>query len=616
MFVNVNSLNFKLKIGLVLILLLFISAIFFPILCQNKKIAIVSINNQSGKFDNTSLAQITFLLNNQPAINDVIILGDLTADGSLEELNQIYKALEKLKLPYHIIGGFNDHFGNFNHGTFISQLFDSDEFILHMNNILILGLNCAIQYTTETGIIKIESLNKIKEQSDLNKIRTVFIFSNYSQNNIQNRNDLMNLFPGKLIFFFSPTSKGFSAQSDGVTNIFDIEIPISISDSPNYFLIQEEQDTLFISSKSTRENTPEIKTKIAVKDINTLNKPVDKVNTDLDLTQINQIDFNSSTTIPLIVDDNKIFTTLNNGLVYRNDFNGKEKFVSELTGNVYTNPVHYKDLFLVSTIQGDLYSLNSNNGEMLQVVGIGENITSDLALTDVDTQTLKSKAVIFGTLEGNIFCYDAFTFELLWEKNISTLPIVFKPTVVDDKIIFLNSASSLYCVNSKSGSLIWKYEFNDNQNFSSKFLPLCDGKSVISISPDGNLFATDLLSGKKKWSINSSDILNQLYISPDNQRLIMSNSKGLITFVAFKDGKEIQRLDFKKSGLFSFIIAENEENIFVGFSDGSLYSVNSKYNIKQFISQTNIPITSINAIDKDRLIVKDINGKITFYKTR
>ena len=616
MFINIKSLNIISKIGLILILLLFISAIPAPILCQNKKTAIVSYNNQSGKNDIKSLEQITFSLNDEMDIDDVIIFYELASEVSPEEMDQVYKVLEKLKSPYHLIGGFNDYFGYFNYGTFISQVFDSDEFILEMGDNLILGLNCAIQYTTETGIIKIESLNKIKDQPDLNKIRTVFVFNNHSVNRIQNINELVNLFLDKSLFFIFPSLKEYSALSDVVTNIFQIAIPVSNSDSPNYFLIEEEQDTLFISQKLVNNNKSEIKTRIALHNIQAIIKSIHKIKIDSSLIKVNQIDFSSTSTIPLITKDNKIFTTLNNGVVYQNDFIGKEKFASELTGYIITNPVYYKDLFLVSTIQGDLYSLNSNNGEVLQVVGIGENITSDLALIDTGTKTLKSKAVVFGTLEGNIFCYDAFSFEQLWKQNISNRPIISIPVIDSDRLVFLNSSSSVYCVNAKSGILNWKYEFKDQQYFSSINYPFCDGRNVYSISPEGDLFALDLLLGKKIWASSAIDIIPQMALCIEDQKIILLNKKGLLIFVSSNDGKEIQKIDLMKSDLFSFIVTENNENIFIGLSDGSLYSIDSKYNVKQLISQTNIPITSINVIEKDALIIKDLNGKITFYKTK
>jgi len=230
---------------------------------------------------------------------------------------------------------------------------------------------------------------------------------------------------------------------------------------------------------------------------------------DSSIQKIWEIDNNSLSSTKMLVSSNWIYYTLDSGLVYCDDLAGNNKWTAEVMGMITGNSVLYKDLFLVPTVSGDLYSINSNNGEILQVVGIGEDITSDLSLIEITTANTKNIGVVLGTSEGNVFCYDAFTFEMLWKNNITNSSIISEPLVEDDKIILLNSKSSLYYINSKSGSLIWKYEFSDNENLNQKDYPLCDGKNVFSLSPEGKLFAVDLLLGKKTWSANTKDLLNQ-----------------------------------------------------------------------------------------------------------
>lgn len=327
-----------------------------------------------------------------------------------------------------------------------------------------------------------------------------------------------------------------------------------------------------------------------------------------------EINNNSLSTTNILTSPNWFYLISDSGLISCYNFTGKEKWTTEVLGLTSNNSVLYKDLILIATFEGDLYSINSNNGEVLQVVGIGENITSDLALIEIATTNSKIIGVVLGTSEGNIFCYDAFTFELLWEKNISKTSITSKPLVEKDKVIFLNANSSLYSVNTKSGSLIWKHESSDKQNFSAKDFPLSDGKNIFSLSSDGKLFAIDLLLGKKIWSSNTKGVLNQFYINSHKQNLFLMNSNGLMTIYFAKDCSEIRNVDFKKSNIFSFIIAESQENTFVGFSDGSLYTFDSEFFSRELISPTQIPITSINVINEDEFMIKDINGKIIFYK--
>ena len=335
---------------------------------------------------------------------------------------------------------------------------------------------------------------------------------------------------------------------------------------------------------------------------------------DSSVQKLREISNNTISSTNILTAPNWFYYASDSGIVYCYDYAGNQKWIAEVLGVIKCNPILYKDLLLIATVEGDLYSINSNNGEILQVVGIGESITSDLSLIEISSSKTKIIGVALGTSEGNVFCYDAFTFELLWEKNISKSLIISTPLAVNDKIIFLNSNSSLYCLNSKSGSLIWKYELSNNGNKFPGNFPLWDGKNIFSVTSDGNLIAVDLMLGKRVWSAGTKGILNQIYLNSDNKKLLLIDNKGMMKIYAAQNGKELNKIDFKKSELFSFIVAENQDNTIVGFSDGSLYTFNSKFVFRELLSPNQTEITSINVISNDEFMIKDINGKIMFYK--
>jgi len=612
---NSNKIQLLNNFGLVLILLLIIGTLYSPLLCQSKNIVIISNLNSGRNFDLKRAEQITSLLNNEVDLNVIIFLGEISKSGSTAELKVIKSELEKLKTPYYIIGGYNNYSGINNYSSNFNQIFENDEFVLNDNNRILLGINSVIPNYPDNALIKVETTNKVMEELKTFKYNDAYLFINNSLSITQNAKYLLSLLKNKNILAFYPAEKSFSAKLNSDYKFLEIGVPPSINfDDINYLLIEEIYDTIRVIKKTDKKDLPESQYSISLNDLNLSNLSIDQPNIDSSLKKVFEIEFNTSSTTGSIAAANRIYTSLDNGLIYLNDLSGKEKFVTELMGTIKSNQVLYKDLLIAATIEGDLYSINSNTGEVLQVVGIGEKITSDIALIETINLNSKSIEVVFGTSEGNIFCYDAFSFELLWEKSISKVPIISTPLVQKDKVVFLNSNSSIYCVSAKSGSLNWKYEFSDNQNFSPKNYPRGDSKNIFSISPEGNLFAVDLLLGRKTWSSNTKGLLNQFYITSDKQSLVVINDIGMMTFISSKDGKEIQRIEFKKSGLFSFIIAENEWNLFVGFSDGSLYILDKKFVAKQLIPPTQIPITSINVLNKNEFIIKDINGKITLYK--
>jgi outer membrane protein assembly factor BamB len=591
-----------LKLKLVLIFYVLICAMFLPILCQNKNIAIVSNLTLNGKFNRNSLDQLTLLLNMDNDINVVIIFGSTSEIKSSDEWNQMQLELAKLKIPYQVIVNEND-------------FLQTEDFFLDDNEGALIGINSIKQKQIDLDFIKIESLNKISSEQDLNKFNKVYLFTNNSLDRIQNSSYLLTQLNNKYLFSFYPTEKKFSAQLNSKIKSIDFEIPPSLAnDAINYFILKEYTDTIKVLKRTDKSELLENVYSVSQNDLKKIDISIEEQKIDSSLNKIFEIEYKSSSWTQTLIADNRLYAVLDNGLIYLIDFKGKEKFVTELIGNIKNNPALYKDLILASTFEGDLYSINSNNGEILQVVGIGENIITDISFSDVEIQNTKKICGVFGTLDGNIFCYDAFTFEQVWKNHISKFSLVSKPLLVNDKIIFTNSNSSLYCVNSKSGAINWRFESANNEDLSLRCRPLSDGKNIFTISPDGNLYAVDVLLGKKNWAVSVKGMLNQIYLSSDNEKLFLFDSNGLMIIYSSKDGKEIRKIDFKKSNLFSFIITEMQDKILVGFSDGSLYSFDSSFIQKQLISADQIPINSINIINKNEFVIKNINGKITMYK--
>lgn len=300
--------------------------------------------------------------------------------------------------------------------------------------------------------------------------------------------------------------------------------------------------------------------------------------------------------------------------IYCYDLNGNKRWVTEITGNIATNLVRFKDLILSATSQGDLYSINANNGDVVQVMGVGENITTDLLLINFTDGKVLSKAVVFGTVKGNIFCYDIFSFEMIWKNKLSHFPIIANMVEHDDKIITFDETSIMYCINSKSGILIWKFDFTSKDKFLSKPKILSDGKSVFYLSPVNEIFSIDLLLGRKIWSTKSLEIFPQIYLSYDNQYLILLSTKGELIFISSKDGKELGRSRLKTKDLTKFICVNSSDYTMALMSDGTIFRIDDNYSLKELMKFSNINITSFSLLSDKQFIISTDEGKIFLFK--
>lgn len=609
MFTRTRHMISILRYSRIIILLFFISATISPILCQNKQYIIVSNIASYGKSDRNKIELLTTLLKREKNVNIILMLGEVESSGSPENSDKLYSFISDNNLNVKIIPGYNDYSNSILSQYLIRQEIDDQDFLINYKDNFLLGFNSVIPFEKDIGYVSIESLGLLDEESKALKGKLIYSFSNLTLNKIINRSQLLNRIKNNKMIYFYPEENKFTVKNDPA---LEIGLPgIDKNNKPVYHLVENKNDSVFVIKKYFDNDNIEFLFSESLNKLKFITEQTTASKKDNSAyKQITRINYNSTSTTKLNLADNRIYITLDNGLLYLIDFNGKEKFVSEIFGDVKSNPVLYRDLFLVATVGGDLYSINSNNGEVIQVAGIGENITSDLNVIDLD-KTIKS--VVFGTSKGRILSYDAFTFEILWDKKLSDKPIISKAVYENDKLIFIDASYSVYCVNAKSGVLIWKYSQKSSDNPAYDF-PILNASKVFTLSPEGNVIALDLLQGKKVWSADIKTDIKKLYINKTKTHIFALNSSGKLFVISTKDGKIDFNIELNKTNIFSFEITESDNDIFIGLSDGSLYRISDNKNVKQIIEPTFSPITGLAKINQDQLVIKNIDGNLSIIK--
>lgn len=335
---------------------------------------------------------------------------------------------------------------------------------------------------------------------------------------------------------------------------------------------------------------------------------------DSTIKKVAEIDLKTSTSLKPLISDNQIYSCTDDGLIYCYDLKGNEKWVTDITGNISSNLVHFKDLILLATKQGDLYSINANNGDVVQVMGVGEKITTDLLLINFTDGKVLSKAVVFGTEKGNVFCYEIFSFELIWKNRLSQLPLVANPLHYQDKIFIKDNSSTIFCLNSISGILIWKYDQISKENLQAGVNILSDGKSVFYLNPNNEIISIDLMLGKKVWGTKPLDIVPQIYLNFTNQYLILLSKKGELIFIAAKDGKESSKTLLNTQKIETFNCANSPAFTLLLTSGGNVYRINDNNSLSELVNFNYDSIVSINVISEKQFLVSNNQGKIIIFK--
>lgn len=571
------------------------------------------IGSENGE---TFLNSVSRDIHQRNEIDRVIILGNLTANGFYDEFDQLKAILDRMGKDYFVAGGSNDYLLSELNGLEIVQLWGEDKYHLKAKGYDIYIVNTINKFTLN-GYIDVETLDWINKNSE-NTNSVNLIFSFYSINKIINGNKLTNNFAGGKIISFSPNLYKKQKKKPSTDEIKTKKL--SESKKWNYQLISVINDSLFYYNVSEKDNIPKLISVLPFANIEFISK-VDSgemVFFKKDLITNWKMDFGVTNESGILVSEDKIFTADNNGIIYCLNKDGKEKWHYETNSTIKSNLLRDKDLIIAAALEGDLFTINSNNGDLVQVIGTGETISTNIAMIDIIYNDMKTKGIIFGTTAGNIYCYELYSLEMVWDGYLSDYKISSLIKANDDKIIFQDDKGKIFCISSSNGLLIWKWQAkvkNINPFFVSDIIS--DGKSVYLADSDGLVHCIDLLLGTESWKRKIS-ASGKLSLITDKKYLIAQTAKNEITFLSRLKGKVQKRIklpDEIKEKKLNFINADKDD-IYLGFEHGILYRINNKNKVEKLLFMGNSPLISFNKISDNKFIVSNLDGRVIHFSFR
>ena len=121
--------------------------------------------------------------------------------------------------------------------------------------------------------------------------------------------------------------------------------------------------------------------------------------------------------------------------------------------------------------------------------------------------------------------------KLLWsfENKDANLPFIGSPAVKGNHVFIGNRDKYMYCLNKKSGELVWKYNTGSRVDAS----PVVVGNKVLTANMRGDIFLLDIKSGKPSWSyelgtaINANPALidDYIFVAGDDGRIYCFGKK-------------------------------------------------------------------------------------------
>lgn len=601
------------KLFLVFILLLNITNSF----SQVNRIAWI-FDPQIGITGNEAkLKEILTDIRQQPGINSIVFTGNLSTKSSEEEFNKLDLLVNELTQTCYFIPGTDDYKWLQGDASIFKNISGDDKFFIKTDNFSVLGLTSAVERRGEGGHFKREDLewvNSVKDSLQADE-PVILILYQPLNSSVDNWFQLINLLSGKNIV------AAFSSEGE-YNRTFDVSGIPSLSAKGltagnkdwSYFIIESVNDSLLLTevNKSGKQN--------AAANFPLINPYViafkDSVQfLDYSKALMWQYDVKSSLNSSPVVADESIFSVSPGGKIICLNKNGSLKWKTEIEANIIGNLIKDGDLVVVGTVQGDLISINANNGDIFQSIGVGESITSLLTTNTIEVQGGKVRAVIFGTVNGNVYCYNIYSFELIWQNSSAQGMIESKPLVINNRIIFGSWDTYLYCIDKRTGILNWRWNSKSGFYFApARCSPVSNGKNVYITTPDKIIYAIDLLLGTTTWNKDYGG-WESVGISSGNNNLFIKSFKDKLKIISTDDGKLIKEIDLKYGyDTTPLEIYSLNENILLPLKNGTVYSIGGDFSINKILFAGNSRLNTIHHFYENVFVTSNADGKIICFR--
>jgi len=557
-------------------------------------------------------------INNRTDVAFVVVSGDIAEKGRNKELEDAHKILENLKVPYYIIPGNHDTKWSESACTKFIELWKDDKFSFEYNGIRFIGINSGIIWRGGGGHVTPEHLNWLDSViTKIPKEQEVYFFIHHQLDretdnwfkvtNILRKANIKAVFVGH-----GHSNKLYNFN--GIPGAMGRSSLTGKGKSWGYTLAETKNDTIFLN-EINNSGVPKLwgtisKTqKLEIPFVDSLQFKNYGVNI------VAEIDLNTTISASMHTSEGNIFAATLNGSVYNWNSKGNQVWKYNTYNTIVSTPVASGGLLSVGTIEGDLITLNQSTGKVEQILGIGEPITSQLITVPFTFGTEKSFAIIAGTATGKLFSYELYSLNPVWTNSDAKMMIETKPLFVKDRIIYGSWDNYLYCVDTKSGMLNWKWSENLNFYYSpAACYPVSDGKNVYIATPDKYVSAVDLMLGKTVWRKNDFGAWESIGMGKDNKQLLIKSVSDKFQ-IAGTDGKKIKTIEVKYG-----LDTMPSEPIDIGgkvlFSskNGYVYLIDEKGNFKPLLFLGTSRLHSVKQVSPNTFAVSNMDGKIIIFE--
>jgi outer membrane protein assembly factor BamB/Icc-related predicted phosphoesterase len=450
----------------------------------------------------------------------VIITGDMTNTGSDAELQNIKEMLKQLIVPYRVLPGNHETNWSESAGETFLNLWGDDKFAFQLGEYFFIGINTGPFMRMGDGHIKTQDLNWLHHhfESHVKKNRKVLFFAHYPIAEGLDRwrevSELLHQYP-VISTFCGHGHQSKLIDAGGIPGIMNRSMVYRGDTVAGYNIVEIKNDSLFVFEKTQLLSEPEFRFVVAGKQTSgELPSPADfsvnRVFSNISPVWHRQEE-NSMFAGPLIVGDSLIVTACSEGKVKATQISTSTIiWVFDAGGPVYATPaLTEQETIIVATTKGAVYSLGLKGGKL--------NWTKQFGNVVVATPLVDGDAFYIGIGKQGMCKLKVTDGEEIWNfKDVNGL-IQSEPALKDGKLVFSAWDTHLYCLDSQTGNLLWKWNNGRTGILLSpgNVVPVISRGKVFIVAPDRYMTCLDLNTGNEIWRTNRHQVRESIGISAD-----------------------------------------------------------------------------------------------------
>lgn len=450
----------------------------------------------------------------------VIVAGDLTNQGSDEELNNVHALLSKFNTPLHVIPGNHETTWSESAGKSILKLWGNDRFGFVAGDYYCCGLSTGPYMRMSDGHVKAEDLKWLRETLSGEEVKgkKVLFFCHYPlTEGLGNYRELVSILREYPIAaaFCGHEHRFKLYDADGIPQ-FVCEALTSRKGKVGYTMVEVEKDSLRCSYYQKGASVPD--TALAIGQ----NIP----------THIPELFFKEEASVftGLAIAEGKIVYGTSTGELICRDANSKKVIWKQNLGSsIFSTPLIYKDRVIIGSPDNRIVAFSLKKGKELWHIPTKSPLTND-ALIDEDMLYCGAGTKSFLKIDPN-------TGKVLWRFNgvRPTGRMQGKPAVNGDNVVFGAWDTYLYCLDKNNGSLRWKWNNGKAVDLLSpgNVVPVVQEDLVLIVAPDRFMTALDLMSGAEVWRTNKYKVRESLSYDPKSRKAFAKTMDGELLAVPF-----------------------------------------------------------------------------------